>query len=273
MNAILLLTFRPTQLLLSHYQTFLRFGYDVYVVVDDIDFPFDEGQLQVVRVDDETCIKAGFRHLNPVIKTRSDCSAWDKAIYFLSHIKQDYAHVWLIEDDVFVPGGQALARMDNKYGEVDIIGREFILNASGEKSSWPHWQRIPQDLLPLPWARCLVCAVRLSQRVIQETSALVVAFNNHENLSPVGKVRDAFKRWSGETKPRTSPFIEFIFHTTALHRGYPVVEAEELQGLRWRKDWSAANFDDSCLYHPIKTQTNRLTQDHPPYAKRAQPAE
>jgi hypothetical protein len=52
--------------------------------------------------------------------------------------------------------------------------------------------------------------------------------------------------------PRKVLFIEYIFHTAALHHHLNVTTADELSGVIYRKDWDVSEMNLETLYHPIK---------------------
>ena len=47
-------------------------------------------------------------------------------------------------------------------------------------------------------------------------------------------------------------YLEYVFHTLALHAGLSVVVAEELAGIRYRREWTLEEMAADCLYHPVK---------------------
>ena len=47
-------------------------------------------------------------------------------------------------------------------------------------------------------------------------------------------------------------FLEWTFHTLALHRGLSVVAADELRGIVFRKQWELSEMTLEGLYHPVK---------------------
>jgi hypothetical protein len=47
-------------------------------------------------------------------------------------------------------------------------------------------------------------------------------------------------------------FIEYIFHTLALHNQLIVIKAQELSGVIYRKDWDVSEMNSETIYHPLK---------------------
>ena len=48
------------------------------------------------------------------------------------------------------------------------------------------------------------------------------------------------------------PFIEYIFHTLALHNGFSIETPQEFQKIEFRHDWEKDGFDNQHLFHPVK---------------------
>jgi len=47
-------------------------------------------------------------------------------------------------------------------------------------------------------------------------------------------------------------FIEYTFHTLALHNQLSVIKAQELSGVVWRKEWDVSEMNSGTIYHPLK---------------------
>jgi hypothetical protein len=242
MNAIALLTFEPTENQIRFYRRFKHEGYDVFIVVDNNNYARKDSGIKLIKIDDSLCASEGFVNLNPIItmKTQRSCSAWDKALYYFTKIDGAYQNIWFIEDDVFVPAVQTIVKMDRKYGEADIISNANTINKTGELESWYWYKFIPPERLPLPWASSMVCAVRLSRsllRCVDSFLSLNKDFQSNEK-EMVGSYL----------------FIEYIFHTLALHNNLKVVVANELSGVVLHKSWQPQDINNDCLYHPLKTR-------------------
>jgi hypothetical protein len=259
-NAIVLLCFRPDEQMIAFYRGFQQHGYHVYVLVDDNHWQTENSQgIQYIQIDDSLCVAEGFYGLNPEIKKPSNCSAWDKAVYFFSKEKTSYDNVWFIEDDVFIPALQTIVSIDRKYGDADLISASNTINTTGELLSWWWWQFIPKNVLPLPWAASMVCAVRISQLTLQHVGQLIqeqrAKMNDKRLLNQllyglfmlfIPKIK--WRYW----QYRKYPFIEYLFHTVVIHQGLKVIKADELSGIVWRKEWTVSEMNVSGLYHPIK---------------------
>lgn len=260
MKAIVLLCLRPHERQVSFYSGFAARGYDVYLVIDDNAWqgPLPAG-VRRVQIDDALCAAQGFHGLNPEVKKPSGCSAWDKAVCHFSRDGTAYDAVWLIEDDVFVPSLDTIEAIDRRHGAADVVSASHSVNRSGELLSWEWWQYVPRRVLPLPWAASMVCAVRVSGPLLGHVGQLLRT--RRAAIRDAGWARKWLYRASRYLLPelarrylqyRRYPFIEFLFHTVAVHHGMAVVAAEELRGIVWRQDWQAADMHPRGLYHPVK---------------------
>jgi len=249
MKALALLTLRPDDRQVDFYKGLEADGYDLFVFVDDPEFRPERDDVRYVLIDDWECANAGFYDFCPMFKKPSRACSWDKAAYFFARLHPArYEHVWLIEDDVFVPTLAAISALDRKYSEADIVSAPTTLNTSGEPQGWFWWRFVPADLLPLPWAKAMVCAVRLKPTVFALLDELVARWK-----SVYGGPEDRPVLLK-EGLPDSGPllFIEYVFHTLALHAGLSMVVAEELSGIVYRREWTIDEMTADHLYHPVK---------------------
>ncbi len=153
-----------------------------------------------------------------------------------------YEHVWVIEDDVFVPTLAAISALDRKYPEADIVSKENTINTSGTTQGWFWWKFIDADLLPLPWAKSMVCAVRFKPTVFTLLPGFVERWRAVYGIPDGGPL----------DYERPLLCIEYVFHTLALQAGLSVAVAEELEGVVYRRDWTVEEMQPGRLYHPVK---------------------
>ena len=165
----------------------------------------------------------GYKNSSFLIKPNGSI-AWDKALYHFCVKDTSYDHVWFLEDDVFIPNNTIISTIDSKYPNADILSKSKIVNSTGELS-WL-WKQA-KGQLPLPWMRSLVPAVRLSRSVL-------ILVNRYVN------------------KNKKLLFIEFLFHTLAMHKKLHIEEILELEGILYKKNWSFMDIKQTCLYHPVK---------------------
>ncbi|MCP9927905.1 hypothetical protein [Cyanobium sp. CH-040] len=271
-RTIVFLCHRPLKSQIRFYEQFVDLGYRVDVVVDDPNWDVtSSSDLRIVNLLDQRCHDAGFHHFNPAVRKGLYCSAWDKALFHLTHSASPFRHCWLIEDDVFLADPGALLKLDRAYPDADLlVGSARTVHHPSEAASgedgWPWFHCVPVRQLPLPWAHGMVCAARISQRLIAAVAAFV------DQHSATLERRNAARRraaamaarlrlpqsWVNRIGRERFPFIEFIFHTLALHHGYPVAVADELSGILWRRDWCLEEMRPDHLYHPVKA-----IADHP----------
>jgi hypothetical protein len=233
MNAIALLTLNPHPELIEFYKNIRRENYDFYCFIDDNSMSrcLINDYLHPIQVDDYFCARNGFHGFNPVIQKGNGplVSAWDKALLYFCQQNRSYEHIWFIEDDVFVPNINLFKTIDTQYKNADLLSSENVINTTGELSSWPWWRMASQSNLPLPWAKSMVCALRVSERLLR-------LLNQH-----VSKNKDRYK------------FIEYIFHTLAFHNQLSVEVVDNLSGIVWRRDWVKEELNSNTLYHPVKS--------------------
>jgi hypothetical protein len=233
MNALIILTKTPNPEIVDFYKTISRDNYDVYLLSDDnsSNLIIDD-DINYLQIDDELCKKYGYHSFNPVInknKFGSLCiSAWDKALFYFGRLNKSYDNIWFIEDDVFVPDINLFQTMDDQFFDEDLLASGNNINTTGEIESWFWWKTVPMSNLPLPWAQSAVCAVRMSKKLIRIVDNYVT--NNMNSLK----------------------FIEYIFHTLALHNNLNVKTVNNLKGIVWRREWKIEELENSIIYHPVK---------------------
>lgn len=266
---VVFLCHRPTPAQLEFYGTFPAAGFDVSVVVDDDAWRIEPpAGVTAVYVPDDECVAAGYADFNPAVVKPSRCSAWDKAVYYLAghHSRRDLAgqpaggDVWLIEDDVFLASPGTLREIDDRYRGIHIVSAENVLHHDPRDPQWPWIRFVPADVLPGPWAHSMVCAVRLSPPVL----GLVAGFiRTHGPALVRGNAwkRRLHRLAAGLRMPPGIveaiamphyPFIEYIFHTLALHAGLSVHVADELATIKWQQQWRPEELEPGRLYHPVK---------------------
>jgi hypothetical protein len=258
MNAIAVLTVSPSDDLLEFYSGFVRLGYRVFVVIDDNNCKLDNAEVKVkyagvslIQFEDYECRGAGFFNLTATLKKR--CSAWDKALYYFCSRDLSHDHVWFIEDDAFVPNHEIILTIDRKYRKADIISAQNVVNKYGvldDQDGWPLWRLVPKNILPPPWAHSLVCIVRLSRKMLTAFDSFIHSNKNKLRFTnAVIKVAGLLRQKSLSPKKF---FIEFTFHTLALHNQSSVIKAQELSGVVYRKQWDVSEMNSGTIYHPLK---------------------
>ena len=265
MNAIAVLTVTPSDDLIEFYSGFVRLGYRVFVVVDDNNFKLDNAKVtgkyagvSLIQFESYECRRAGFVNFMAMIQKSgaSRCSAWEKALYYFCCRDLSHDNVWFIEDDAFVPNHEIILTMDRKYRNADIISADNVVNKYGvldDQEGWPWWRLVPKTILPPPWGHSMVCTVRLSRKMLTTLAAFVRSNQNKLRFTNaviavvkvVGLLR-AKSLW------RKKFYIEYTFHTLALHNQLSVIKAQELSGVVFRKEWDVSEMNSGTIYHPLK---------------------
>jgi len=263
---VLFLCHQPSADQLAFYSQFTNYGYTVQVIVDDSTWPVpDVPGLQILSISDEDSIISGFLGVNPAIRKPLPVSAWDKALYAIHHSSQSQAYYWLIEDDVFISSPESLVCLDRIHQSADLLtASSTLLTPDKLKPSshdgWLWFQNIPQRLLPKPWAHGMVCAVRLSSRLAAESAQLVqrhataLEARNRQRR----RIASAFARchvpwsWLKRVERPSYLFIEYLFHTLALHHQLEVGTPDQLSTILWRHSWDLESMLPTHLYHPVK---------------------
>jgi len=263
MNAIAVLTVTPSDDLLEFYSGFVRLGYRVFVVIDDNNFKLDDAKVKVknsgvslIQVEDSECRRAGFSNFNAMIRKRSCCTAWDKALYYFCSRDISDDNVWFIEDDVFVPNHETMLTIDRMYKNGDIISADNIVNKYGvldDQEGWPWWRLVPNTILRPPWARSMVCAVRLSRKTLITLDSFIRSNTNKLHFAnAVISVRKVLSLLRQKSLWRKKFYIEYIFHTLALHNQLRVIKAPQLSGVVFRRQWDVSEMNSGTIYHPVK---------------------
>jgi hypothetical protein len=229
---------------MEFYRSFLDLGYHVSFFPDHAPPEICAKDLDVVAIGEEAARAAGYFDFCPTFRRASRTVAWDKALFYFCRLNPKFSHVWFIEDDVFVPSTDIIKQLDQRYPDADVLSRDNIVNTTGETDSWYWWQFIPRDVFPLPWAWSLVCAARLSQRLLVNLDQLLRISGDwlHTDTAPVA------------TQRYRAPFIEYIFHTLALSKGMSVATAAELNQITWRGTWLPHELKATAIAHPVKDQ-------------------
>jgi len=197
--------------------------YDMYIVCDNVACEVSEtSRIKFLRINDEDARAAGYHSVNASIPKNP--SAWDKALYYFCEVDQTPQNVWFVEEDVFIPRPGIFRDLNAKYPDTDFITKQHVSQDADPEFYW--WYQAEGNM-EKPYYRSLVCASRLSRRLLNEVKAFV------------------------EEKHRLF-YLEVIFSTIVEQKKMSLVMPEELQTIIFRHDWSADMVDEDHLYHPIK---------------------
>jgi hypothetical protein len=245
--AIAVLSFRPDARQIQFYETLADYGYSVFAFADDDDFVIPPSRhATYLKIDKQTCVNRGYFLMNPMIAARKSVpvSAWERALCFFGMNHRKFDHVWFFEDDVFIPRAETIPRIDRRYPDADMLCGPTRVNHFGEVMSWEWWTWVPKDILPLPWACALVCASRVSGRLLAKVDRTVVD-SADKRVNYALQARD-------RKGPEKFLFIEFLLNTVALHHKLKVAHPPEFATVHFRRPWRLDEVDDRLIYHPVK---------------------
>ena len=209
--------------------------HDVFLVIDDNTVSYDStivDGVTLVQVSDEDCIKNNY-YKSSCWSNLKDIVAWDRALYYFNRVNTQYSHVWFLEDDVFIMSEKVITNIDEKYPESDLLTAFHEINENGDvHNGWNHWVNVIHRI-GTPWAHSLVAASRLSRRLLKEVDLYL--------------------------RDRHLMFIEALFNTLALHRGFKVDNPIEMSSITYDTKWDKDYIDIAKIYHPMKI---RLDHDY-----------
>ena len=226
MIGISFLTVRPDNTLFNFCEDLIMDGYEIYVTIDDNEYcePEHNPKIQIIKLNNKNCEDEGFKSTVSWLNEKA-CSR-DKALYYFCKINKKCSHVWFIEEDVFVPTSLTIKLIDEKYLTGDLLSAKHMIK-NDKIENW-HWGLIfRQTSLQLPYARSMICAIRVSDKLLR-----------------------CIEKYADENK---NLFMnEALFNTIALHNSLEIIQPTELAGIVWRYDWQINEINKFCLYHPIK---------------------
>lgn len=206
--------------------------YNPRMCIDDMStYTEPETRDDFIPVTREECAENGFRHSSTVANF-PEIIAWDKALcYYITHENQaDY--VWFMEDDVFFTSEETLKNIDAQYPDEDLLTVFHEVNESGELYGWNHWVNA-RGRIDTPWAHSMICACRISRRLLQEVGEYV--------------------KQRGELF-----FIEIMFNTLAHQKGLKLANPPEMSNIHWLTEWDRDTVDPTKIYHPFKKMEDHV---------------
>ena len=239
--AIVFITTKPLNDWLHFINNLSKPNYNIYVSIDNDDYVVSNNykNIHYINYSQKECEQKGFNHaLAPFHVDRP--SGWDKAIYHFCVKDTSYDYVWFVEDDVFVPTIDTISNIDKKYPKSDLLctgdnnNQESFCTVfdieTKQQTKW--WYHLAFGKIQLPWATSMVCACRLSKKLLTLINKYVKEHN-------------------------TLLYHEFMFTTIALHNKLIVNYPEELKIL-WRYNWTFEEMNVNNLYHPVKSISRQL---------------
>lgn len=228
-NIICFLTVKPTKEFYAFTKTLKNKDYDVYIVIDTNGYmiPDYDGYVPIIEITNYNCEIRGFK--NTLYYSNNKACARDKALYYFSVSRIQFKHLWLIEEDVFIPNTSIIPSIDAKYPESDLLCKDNKIISNIKQTYEWHWPKTkPFLLLQLPWACSLICAVRISPKL----------------LSCIANYAKTYS---------TLFLDEALFNTLAIHNRLSIHKIGELSKLEYDKKWNINEISDKYIYHPIKS--------------------
>jgi hypothetical protein len=228
-KAIAFLCVQPHEKLLDFAnQIFDQLNIEVYIIVDDFEWKPMHGKYTTVQIADDMVISRGYVGSNigtnhTMINKR--VVAMDKCLYWFCECV-DYRQIWFFEDDVFIPSIDALKNLITRYSKYDLITPNNFKKTDAAMD-W-HWKHIFESIKP-PYYYSMVCAMGISKKVLR-----------------------AIKQYVEQNNKLF--YLEAMFNTIAMQKGYRVVGAKELKSIVWLGDWTLDQMVQlpNNIYHPIK---------------------
>ena len=227
-NAIGLICIRPNEVWCDFLNKFT--SYTLHIIIDDESFDCEDfiqkyKNITFVKIDNSKCREAGVLNMN-LHFSKKDCTAWEKAVYYFSYENNNYDFVWLLEDDVFIPGENSILNIDKQFINHDLLSNKCETNSAGKKDYWYNWQFIKMTY-SLPHYRGMMCAIRMSKKML----------NSIANYAK---------------KNKTLFFLEAMFPTIAMKNNLQLGFPKELETIHFRHDFKKKDINKASLYHPVK---------------------
>jgi hypothetical protein len=234
--ALCIITVRPSILWIEFLSTS---QYDVFFMIDQTDIDYSEmyrekyPSIHFMQIGNEECLFFGYKHSSYMPNSSlvfNEIIAWDKALYYFSHIRTEYDHVWFLEDDVFIYDENTLLNIDKKY-DSDLLCRDK--NPEPREKEWQWFWPAIKINFPPPYFHSPICAVRMSKTLLSFIKEYVLS-------------------------NQTLFFIEAMFPTIAHRHNLLHDTPAEFQKLVWRYDWNPKDLMKTDLVHPLKKIENHV---------------
>ena len=258
-NIICFLTVAPAAAFYTFAASLQNEKYQVYVVIDNNQYvvPAEAAEAvakitKIIRMEEMACALQGFYGSLLYFKNKKPC-ARDKALCYFSTTTAatfdsfgSFGYLWLLEEDVFVPHINTIANLDQKYPRGDLLCKRCDGNIIRtptdlrENANKWHWPQIQKTIkCPLPWAATMICAVRISPRLLDVIAQYAA---RHKQL-----------------------FLdEVLFLTLARHAKLHILFIEEMNHLNYKEPpiKKMTQINPMYLYHPVKNTALHDTFRH-----------
>jgi len=221
-SAVCVMCIRPHQVWVDFLHSFTE--YDTYVIIDDMSTAYTSPyeNVKYIQINDATVATAKMTDLN-FMHFKKHITAWERAVYYFAKQQTDYDYVWFCEEDVFFHSEKTLQNIDAQYPTSDLLSNKVSVNTTGERRSWL-WPRF-QMHLPPPWYAAMICAIRMSRRLLDR---LIAYADKYGSLC----------------------YCEALFPTLAKQSGLLYDTPTEMHTVVFKHEWTQTQ--PTHIYHPIK---------------------
>jgi len=233
MNIICFLTVRPCTTFYNLCKELINENTLVYICIDDNEHSISDidDSVKIIKIKNEDSSNAGYNYMYSKSKIPT---ARDKALYYFNRIyKNDYKHIWFIEDDVLIPSKNTISNIDKKYIDNDYLVRENTIKENPTKNDgWAFPQILDTTEYRGVFSIAGIMAIRVSKKMMKAIDEFVKKYKN------------AF-------------FDEAFFGTVALNYNIDITVTPELYYMwplqQTLQKESKNNYKEKFLYHPVKS--------------------
>lgn len=187
-----------------------------------------ENNVETIKISDKHCKEEGYFGTNIAGQTHiaKEVLSIDKFLYEFCEFRTEYKHVWVFEEDVFIPSVETILNLNKKYRRYDLVTPNNF-EKKDKIMDW-HWKHIMDKIEP-PYFYSMVCGMKVSRRMLHQVRKYV---KEHKRLF----------------------YLEAMFNTLANHYKLKVRDAFELKSVVWMGRWDLDEFLllPNNVFHPLK---------------------
>lgn len=218
----------------------LSLYYNVFIFIDDNNYRINNTNSKVnyIKINNNECISKGYKFtqepflINVINNAGKLLTSWDKVIYYFCELFKEYDHLWIIEDDVFIPSINTIINIDNIYKNYDLLTQRHELGTLEQAKNNDWFWYYCSLYFKEPYYKSMSCCIRLSKKLMM-------------------LIRDNVKNH------KIIPYHEFSFNTIAHQNGLQIGIPDELKDtIVYRREWKLQEFKIDKIYHPVKDFDN-----------------
>jgi hypothetical protein len=184
--------------------------------------------VETIKISDKYCKEEGYYGTNILGQTHiaKEVLAIDKFLFEFCENRLGYKHIWVFEDDVFIPSVETIINLNKKYRRYDLVTPNNF-EKNDKILDW-HWKHIFESIEP-PYFYSMVCGMKVSRKMLNQVRLYA---KKHKRLF----------------------YLEAMFNTLAAHSKLNVRDAFELKSVVWKGSWTANEFLllPNNVFHPLK---------------------